>query len=703
MKNINKVSLNLAGRTLELEHGRFAEQATAAVIVRLNETVVLATCVMSNEIREGIDFFPLQVDYEEKFYAAGKIKGSRFIKREGRPSDNAILTSRLIDRPLRPLFPKYMRNDVQIICTALSADLEVPPDVSAINAASAALMVSGIPFDGPVSAVRIGYIFDSEGKPQLIVNPTYEQIEKGLLDITVAGTTDAITMVEAGALEVPEEVIFEALELAHRHIKKICALQEELKTKIKVTPLPCIEVKIASETKELIKKHISLKELDDLYGMTKDQLKVKLREIETALFKKLETEFKEGQIHKKEVAEVLNDLLEERMRENIVNKEKRIDGRALTEIRPISCEVSLLPRTHGSGMFQRGETQALTITTLGAPGAAQIVDTMDEDSVKRYMHHYNFPPFCTGEAKPLRGTSRREIGHGALAERALIPILPTKEEFPYTIRVVSEILSSNGSTSMASTCASTLSLMDAGVPIKRPVSGIAMGLVMGKDNNYKILSDIQGMEDFAGDMDFKVAGTEKGITALQMDIKIKGISIDVMKKALEQARNGRAYILSKMLECLHGPRSYLSKYAPLIINMRIAPDQIRDVIGKGGETIQKIIAETGVEIDIEDDGLVMITAPNQESGEKAKKIIGQITYIPKAGDVFEAKVVRIMEFGAFVEFSPGKEGLVHISQLDKARVERVEDKVKVGDTIKVKLVEIDKQGRYNLSHKAVLN
>lgn len=713
------VKLNLAGRELTLGTGVFANQAQGAVMASLGDTQVLATALMAKSVREGTDFFPLMVDYEERFYASGKIKGSRFIKREGRPSDNAVLTARLIDRPIRPLFPKGTVNDVQIIATVLSADMEVDPGTTGIIAASAALMISGMPFAGPVSAVRMGYITDSEGKEQFVINPTYEQVEKGKLDLVVAGTLDAITMVEAACKEVSEDVLLQALELAHKHIKKICELQLELKKMVVPKEIKYVVKEENIEAKKAVDETITDEMLEAVSGKTKGEMHGKIEELENKLFEKYAKQIEEELFDEGDLAEILNTRLEKKMRKNILENEKRLDGRKLDEIRPIQCEVGIIPRTHGSGFFQRGETQALTLTTLGAPGAAQIVDTMDVDAVKRYMHHYNFPPFSVGDVKPLRGTSRREIGHGDLAERALLPVLPTKEAFPYTIRLVSEVLSCNGSSSMASVCGSTLSLMDAGVPISRPVAGIAMGLITspdfdgpafvpqsgtsaGKTGKYKILTDIQGMEDFAGDMDFKVAGSVSGITALQMDIKVKGISIDMMKEALDRAKKARLQILDEMAKAILAPRDHLSKYAPLITTIHILPEQIREVIGKGGEVIQKITAETGCEIDIEQDGLVMITAPNQEKGNMAREWIEKITYIPKVGDVFEGKVTRLMEFGAFVEFAPGKEGLVHISQLDHRRVNQVEDVVKIGDMVKVKLVEVDDQGRYNLSRKAIL-
>ncbi|MEK7523932.1 MAG: polyribonucleotide nucleotidyltransferase [Patescibacteria group bacterium] len=707
MSKAKKVELNLAGRTLTLETGVFANQAHGAVVAYLGDTEVLATALMSDSPRDGVDFFPLMVDFEERFYASGKIKGSRFIKREGRPSDNAVLTARLIDRPIRPLFPDGTANDVQIIATVLSADMEVDPGTTGIIAASAALMISGMPFQGPVAAVRMGYIKDSEGVDQLVVNPTYEQIEKGRLDLVVAGTTSAITMVEAACKEVPEDIMLEALEMAHKEIKKICKLQLDLRDMLKPTPRELIISMGNDAATAAVKAAVTEDMLDKVTGKTKGEVKARIHEIEDMLMEKYAKELEEGAFRKGDLKGSLNTLIEKNMRKNILKHETRVDGRKLDEIRPIESVVGIIPRTHGSALFQRGETQALSLTTLGAPGAAQIIDTMDVDMVKRYMHHYNFPPFSVGEVKPLRGTSRREVGHGDLAERALMPVLPPQEVFPYTMRVVSEILSCNGSSSMASVCGSTLSLMDAGVPIIRPVAGIAMGLITsddfdGKKGTYKILSDIQGMEDFAGDMDFKVAGSSEGITALQMDIKVKGLSLDILREALEKAKKARLFILDEMLKTLAEPRKQLSQYAPLIISIRINVDQIREVIGKGGETIKKITAETGCEIDIEQDGLVMITAANQEKGQQALEFIKRITYVPKVGDVFDGKVVRLMEFGAFIEFAPGKDGLCHISQLDHRRVNRVEDVVKLGDIIKVKLVEVDDQGRYNLSHKATL-
>jgi polyribonucleotide nucleotidyltransferase len=701
----NSVSLDLAGKTFTLKTGELALQADGAVLVSLGDTVILATTTMGG-VRQGTDFFPLMVDYEEKFYASGKISGSRFVKREGRPSDNSVLTSRLIDRPIRPLFPKKMRNDVQVICTVLSADLEVDPGTTALTGASMALMLSGMPFKGPVAGVRIGLIKDEKGNEKLIVNPTYKQEEEGRLDLVVAGTEDAITMVEAGAKEVSEEIMLKALELAHKHIKELCKLQKELAAKIKVEAKEYTEVPTNAEAIKAVAEAIKDSELDSISGITKHEVKEKIHVFEEKLIEKYKIQVKEGTFTEGDLKEAFDEAFKKRMRKNILEKGIRLDARKPSEIRPIKCTVGVLPRTHGSAIFQRGETQALTITTLGAPGAAQLIDTMDQDTTKRYMHYYNFPPYSTGEVKPLRGASRREIGHGYLAERSLEPMLPAKENFAYTMRVVSEILSCNGSSSMASVCGSTLSLMDAGVPIKEPVAGIAMGLVtentdgvLTPGGKYTILSDIQGMEDFAGDMDFKVTGTKNGITALQMDIKVKGLTVEIMKEALAKATEGRAHIMGKMLEAIAGPRGQLSPYAPLITTIRINPEKIREVIGKGGETIQKITAECGVEIDIEDEGLVMVTAPNQESGQKAVDWINSIVADPIVGTTYDAKVVKIMEFGAFVEFMPGKQGLVHVSKLSAKRVDNVEDVVKMGQKIKVKLMEIDREGRYNLSYK----
>lgn len=697
------LSIEVAGRTMTVETGVLANQSHGAVTVTYGETVVFASAMMG-EVREGTDFFPLTVDYEENFYAAGKIKGSRFVKREGRPSENAVLNSRLIDRSMRPLFPKGMVNDVQLICTVLSSDMDADPAITALNAASAAICISGMPFEAPVGAVRMG-LMEVDGKERLVINPSQEHINAGRLDLVVAGTKDAITMVEAAANEVSEEILLQALEIAHEEIKKICEFQEKFRGMVEVEPKVPVIITAPEAVNKAVEESLTKEMMDAVEGKTKHEVKEKIKKIENELMEKYASQIEAGEFTKGNLKEAINKALEKNMRENILTAERRIDGRKIDEIRVLKSEVGILPRPHGSALFQRGETQALTITTLGGPGDAQIVDTMDEDITKRYFHHYSFPPYSVGETRMLRGPSRRDIGHGDLAERSLLPELPPKDKFPYTIWVVSNIMSCNGSSSMASVCGSTLSLMHAGVPIRKPVAGIAMGLVSrDKDitKGYKILTDIQGMEDFAGDMDFKVAGSKDGINALQMDIKVKGLSIEVLKEALERAKVGISAILDNMLATIAEPNKELSKYAPLIMTMKINPDLIKIVIGKGGETIQKITAETGSEIDIEQDGLVTITAPDQEKGNKALEWIKRLTYEPKPGEIFEGKVVKLMDFGAFVEFLPGKDGLVHISQLAKERVNKVEDVVKEGDTLKVKLMEVDSQGRYNLSHKAAL-
>lgn len=692
--------MDLAGRVLKIETGVLANQSSGSVTVSLGDTVVFASAMMGGA-RPGNDFFPLTVDFEDKYYAAGKIKGSRFIKREGRPSEKSILNSRLIDRPIRPLFPKKMINEVQLICSVLSADMEVDPATTGMIAASAALCISGMPFAGPIGCVRVGLVND-----EFVINPTYEQVNSGKLDLVVAGTEEAITMVEAGAKEADEEIILKALEIAHVEIKKICALQKEFK---EAYGKPALEVTLSPENEEAIKAaedFVTVEMLDSITGPSKADIKNKIHEIEDQLAGKYAAEIEEGKFTTSQLNEHLDKMFAKNMRKNVLEKEQRLDSRKMDEVRPLFIKAPMLPKTHGSALFQRGETQALSIATLGAPGDSQIIDTMDEDSEKHYFHHYSFPPFSVGETKPLRGPSRRDIGHGYLAERALEPVLPDRTAFPYTIWVVSEIMSCNGSSSMASVCGSTVSLMDAGVPIKAPVAGIAMGLVTYDGdlaNGYKILTDIQSFEDFCGDMDFKVAGTREGITAIQMDIKVKGLSVDLLREALGQAKKARNEIIDAIEKEIPEPRKEMAPSAPRIISIQIDPEKIRDVIGKGGETIQKITKETGVQIDIDDSGLVMITAVNQEDGQKAKDWIGKITYQPKIGDVFTGKVVRITDFGAFVEITPGKDGLVHISELADRRVEKVEDVVKEGDMIKVILIDIDDQGRYKLSHKRALN
>lgn len=694
-KEVKEVKHNLNGKEITIRTGEFAHQANGCVTVTLGETVVMATTTMGSA-REGCDFFPMMVDYEEKFYAAGKINSSRFIKREGRPSDNAILTCRLIDRPLRPLFPKGMINDVQVICTVLSADLENDPAILALVAASAALSISGMPFMGPVGAVRIG--MDPQSK-ELIINPTTDQEETSLLDLVVAGTSNAITMVEAGAKEVSSEQMLTALETAHKFIKELCDLQNKLVDLVKPEKL---EYSTAEKNQELIDKvkaAIDQEKLALVGGKTKQDFKKTLAAVEEDVIAKFATEIEAGEISKGFIKDTVLACAEKQMRKNILEKGTRIDGRALDEIRPIQCRVGVLPRTHGTGLFQRGETQILSVATLGSPGSAQIIDNMEENTTKSYLHHYNFPPYSVGEVRPLRGVGRREIGHGFLAERALEPVLPSKEQFAYTIRVVSETLACNGSSSMGSVCGSTLALMDAGVPITAPVSGIAMGLVTDDSGNYKILTDIQGLEDFAGDMDFKVAGTKNGITALQMDIKLTGLSLDLLKEALQAGDKGRLDILDQMLQVLPEPRKELSKYAPIIETIKIDPEFIREVIGKGGETIQKITAETETEIAIEQDGSVVITAPNNEAFEAAKATIMAIAFVPESGQVFDGTVVRVEDYGAFVEIAPGKSGLLHVSKIAPFRVEDVKKVLKEGQTLKVTVTEIDNQGRINLSHK----
>jgi len=687
----------LAGRKLSLETGRLAKQAGGAVLARYGDTCVLVTATASKTIREGIDFFPLSVDYEEKMYSVGKIPGG-FIKREGRPSEKSILSARLIDRPIRPLFPEGFRNEVQIVATVLCVEQDNPPEILAGIGASAALHISDIPFDGPTATVSVGLIGN-----ELVLSPTVAERAESSLDLTVAGTHEAIMMVEAGADEVPEEVCLDAIMFGHEAIKEITAFIEEFRqealamglAKEKMVPElaaydPEIEKAVREAAEELMLIALKTPEKKAREAAV-DQVKADTRE------KLLEVYPEE----EKQINAILDDIEKDHVRKLISIEKIRPDGRAVDEIRPISVEVGVLPRTHGSGLFTRGQTQVLTVTTLGSTSEDQLLDGLGIETSKRYMHHYNFPPYSVGETRPMRGPGRREIGHGALAERALEPMIPPIEEFPYTIRVVSEVLESNGSSSMASVCGSTLALMDAGVPIKRPVSGIAMGLIK-EGEHYTILSDIQGLEDHHGDMDFKVAGTVKGVTALQMDIKVDGLSRKILWDALCQAHRGRMFILEKMLAVIDKPRKELSKYAPRILTLQIDPEKIRDVIGPGGKIIKKIIDETGVKIDIEDDGLVMIATTDSEAGEKALKIIKDLTHDIAVGEIYTGKVTRIMNFGAFVEVLPGKEGLVHISQLAEERVEKVEDVVQVGDEITVRVTEIDRQGRINLSRKDVL-
>ncbi|WP_415945016.1 polyribonucleotide nucleotidyltransferase [Selenomonas montiformis] len=684
--------MELGGRPLIIEHGKMAKQANGAVLVRYGDTVVLVTATASAEPREGVDFFPLTVDYEEKMYAAGKIPGG-FIKREGRPSSDAILCARLIDRPIRPLFPKGFRNDVQIVATVLSVEQDNAPELAAMIGASAALTVSDIPFMGPIAGVRVGRIND-----QFVINPTEAQRAESTLNLTVAGSKDAVMMVEAGAHELPEDVVLDAILFGHKEIQRLVSFQEEIqqacgkeKREAKLFVVP-----------ENLEKDIRAYAAERLDQATRNPDKLDrdahIADINADVMEHFLADYPEME---KEIAMALHDLEKAIVRRMITHEKIRPDGREVEEVRPVSCEVGLLPRTHGSGLFTRGQTQILTVTTLGPLGDEQIIDGLGPETTKHYIHHYNFPGYSVGEAKPIRSPGRREIGHGALAERALLPVIPSIEEFPYTIRLVSEVLESNGSSSMGSVCGSTLSLMNAGVPIKRPVSGVAMGLVKDGDQ-YTILTDIQGMEDALGDMDFKVAGTSKGITAIQMDIKVAGIDRDILSSALQQAKRGRAFILDKMLACIDRPAAELSPYAPRVETIKIKTDKIRDVIGTGGKVVKKIIDETGVQIDIHEDGNVFISSVDAEGMKKARKMIEDIVREVEVGEVYTGKVTRLMKFGAFVEVLPGKEGLCHISQLAAHRVEKVEDVVQIGDQLQVKVVEIDDKGRINLSHKACL-
>lgn len=686
--------MDWAGRKLTVEIGQLAKQANGACLIRYGETAVLSTATASKEPK-SLSFFPLTVNYEERLYAVGKIPGG-FIKREGRPSEKAILASRLIDRPIRPLFADGFRNEVQVISIVMSVDQNCSSEMAAMFGSSLALSVSNIPFEGPIAGVTVGRV-DNE----FIINPTVEQQEKSDIHLVVAGTKDAINMVEAGAKEVPEETMLEAIMFGHEEIKRLIAFQEEIvsqvgKEKMEVELYEVdaeLEAEVRALAEEDIKKAVQVAEKharEDAINEVKASVKAKFEERE---------ELPEGTLG--QVDEIMYKLVKEEVRRLITKEKIRPDGRKIDEIRPLSSEVGLLPRTHGSGLFTRGQTQALSICTLGALGDVQILDGLGIEESKRFMHHYNFPQFSVGETGPIRGPGRREIGHGALGERALEPVIPSEKDFPYTIRLVSEVLESNGSTSQASICGSTLAMMDAGVPIKAPVAGIAMGLVKSGDD-YTVLTDIQGMEDHLGDMDFKVAGTTKGVTALQMDIKIEGLSREILEEALTQAQKGRMQILEHMMQTISEPRTALSQYAPKILTMKINPDKIRDVIGPSGKQINKIIEETGVKIDIEQDGTVFIASPDMEMNQKAKKIIEDIVREVEVGQMYLGKVKRIEKFGAFVEIFQGKDGLVHISELAEERVGKVEDVVSIGDELLVKVTEIDKQGRINLSRKAVL-
>jgi len=689
-----QTQLELGGRTLTIETGRVAQQASGAITVRMGDTMLLVTAVMSATPREGIDFFPLTCDYEEKLYAAGKIPGG-FIRREGRPSEQAILNSRLIDRPIRPLFPKDFRNDVQVVATVLSVDQEADPAIMAIIGASTALTISPIPFQGPIGAVRMGIIDD-----QLVVNPPVNKMDESKLDLVVAGTREAIIMVEAGAKEVSEERIVEALRVAHREIVRICDMQDAFAREVGKPKVEVASTPTDPEVDQAVDRFLAERLDQALFNPNKTLRESALDDLKKETITELGPQFADRLPY---LAKSFEAKVKELVRAKILDEGLRPDGRKTTEIRPISSEVGILPRTHGSALFTRGQTQALSIVTLGSIGDKQKLDGLGLEEFKRFMHHYNFPPFSVGEARPLRSPGRREIGHGALAERALLPVVPSEEAFPYTIRIVTEILSSNGSTSMASVCGSSLAMMDAGVPIKGQVAGIAMGLITGQGGRVAVLSDIQGVEDALGDMDFKVAGTRTGVTAMQMDMKIKGIGIDVLAGAIQQAKDGRFFIMDKMDAALSQPRTTMSPYAPRMLTIQIHPDKIREVIGPGGKMIRKIIEDSGVaSIDIEDDGRVIIGSVNGESAAKAEQIIRDLTGEVEVGKNYRGKVVRIMPFGAFVQIMPNQDGLVHISQLAEDRVERVEDAVNVGDEIDVKVTEVDRQGRVNLSRKAVL-
>lgn len=687
----------IGGKLLELEIGKVCELANGQVMVRYGDTVVNVTACASKEPRPDIDFFPLSCDYEEKMYAAGKIPGG-FIKREGRPSEKAILNSRLMDRPLRPLFPKGFFNDVQVVATVMSVDDDAPSEIAAMIGSSVALAISDIPWEGPTGSVLIGMV---DG--QFIVNPSLEQREASTMHLVVSGTKEAIMMVEAGAQEVPEDTILDAIMFAHEEIKKIVEFIEEI---VKEVGKPKMEIelyKVPEDIEAAVREYAEDKMRAAIQTYDKMERLDNMDAVEAETKEHFEEIYPDNG---KDIGNVLYTITKEQVRKMILDDGIRPDNRKRTEIRPIWCDTHVLPRTHGSGLFKRGQTQVLSVATVGPLSEAQTIDGINEQSEKRYMHHYNFPPYSVGEAGRMKSPGRREIGHGALAERALLPVLPSEEDFPYAIRVVSEVLSSNGSTSQASVCGSCLALMDAGVPIKAPVAGIAMGLIerVEEDGSSKmaILSDIQGMEDFLGDMDFKVAGTAKGVTAIQMDIKVHGLSKEVLQNALKQAYEGRMHIMKEMLDELPAPREEMSPYAPRIISMHIDPDHIRTVIGPGGKTINRIIAETGVKIDIDDTGLVYIAAPDMKSAEAGVREIELLTKEPEPGEIYEGKVTRIMNFGAFIEILPGKEGLLHISKMAKHRVEKVEDEMNIGDIVKVKVTEIDSQNRINLSRKELL-
>ncbi len=691
-------SMELAGRTLTIENGKMAGLANGSVLVKYGETTVLVNVTASKEPKEGIDFFPLSVDYEERLYAVGKIPGG-FTKREGKPTDKAILTARAIDRPIRPLFPKDFRNDVVISCLVLSVEQDCSPEVCAMIGSSAALSISDIPFGGPTAAVAVGYVNDA-----IVINPTEEQRANSRLTLTVAGTIDKIAMIEAGADEIPDNIMLDAIKTAHVEIKRICEFIQNIKNEIGKTKFEYKSFAVNEEIYEIIAGEFSERMKQDVQTPDKPERDEKIDKLTEEVKAWYQEKYGEEKLEedKTAIADSIYKLEKKTVRKLILEEGKRVDGRGIYDIRPLSCEVGLIPRVHGSGLFNRGRTQVMSIVTLGMKSEEQILDGLDTEEAKRYMHQYNFPGYSVGEAKSSRGPGRREIGHGALAEKALVPVLPSIEEFPYSIRVVSEILSSNGSTSQGSICASTLALMDAGVPIRKPVAGISTGLITDENDpsRYVVITDIQGIEDFFGDMDFKVGGTKDGITAIQVDIKVDGLSYEIIAEAFERTAKARAYILDEiMAPQISEPRKEISKYAPKIINMKINPEKIKDVIGTGGKVINKIIEETGVKIDIEEDGTVFIYSSDSESGEKARSIIEDITREIEVGGIYTGKVVKIATFGAFVDIGGGKEGLLHISKISKERVNKVEDVLKVGDEVTVKVYEIDDQGRVNLTRK----
>jgi polyribonucleotide nucleotidyltransferase len=687
---LQSVHCTIAGRELTIETGKLAQQANAAVTVRYGDTIVLVTACFNKVAREGVDFLPLTIDYEERLYAAGKIPGG-FIRREGRPSEAAILACRLTDRPIRPLLPKTWHSEIQIVTTVLSADLENDPDMLSVIGSSAVLALSEIPFDGPIGAVNIGYI-----NGELVLNPKMAQAEESQLDLIVVSTKNKIIMVEAGAKEISEDIVLNAVKIAHEANQDIIRIQEELRSAAGKPKLPVPEEKAATEALTALHKVIDEK-LEEVLQQTDKNIREQMMD---ALIREMKTNADES-ITEGEIAAIVDAKVKTAVRKDVLEKGRRISGRSLTEIRPLSCEVGLLPRTHGSGMFTRGQTQVMSITTLGSSRQEQMLDGLGIEDSKRFIHHYNFPGYSTGEVRRVGTPGRREIGHGALAERALVAVLPKAEEFPYTIRLVSEVLSSSGSTSMASVCAGSLSLMDAGVPIKKAVAGIAMGLITGDNDKYAVLTDIEGIEDFNGDMDFKIAGTGDGITAIQMDTKLKGITLEIVEKTLYQGKDARMFILGKMAEAISSPRTDVSRYAPRMTKIKIDQGKIGAVIGTGGKTIRSIIESTKTTIDVADDGTIVIGSPDMEATQKAISIIEGLTRDAQIGDIYTGKISRILDFGAMVEILPGKEGLVHISELADYRVAKVEDEVKIGDEVTVKVINIDNLGRVNLSRRAL--